>query len=64
MGCTIENGYGLSGKERAQGCSLEDRWAMDSLILEPGAQAAGLGMGPLGTEHAGTRRPDVECGVA
>ena len=29
---------------------------MDSLILEPGAQAAGLGMGPLGTEHVA---PDV-----
>ena len=37
---------------------------MDSLILEPGAQAAGLGMGPLGTQRVGTRRPDVECGVA
>lgn len=38
---------------------------MDSLILEPGAQAGGLGMGPLGTERVGTRSVcDVERGVA
>lgn len=37
---------------------------MDSLILEPGAQAGGLGMGPLGTERVGTRGPDVDRGVA
>lgn len=34
---------------------------MDSLILEPGAQAGGLGMEPLGTERGGTRRQAFEA---
>lgn len=37
---------------------------MDSLSLEPGAQAGGLGIGPLGTECVGTSLSDVKRRVA